>query len=135
MFKPQIAAPNALDELSTLGITNIRQMGQNMYLATHPDFGQICAIVRDRKNFNENEWKFISDLKKDQIECEFLVKNFAMKKTPSFYVIFTEYYGEKTLEDYAIAKAFINQEIVVSAVIGNIMEAVNELHKKNLTHG
>ncbi|KAA6389379.1 MAG: hypothetical protein EZS28_015095 [Streblomastix strix] len=135
MLQQQIAAPNALDELSTLGLTNIRQMGHNMYLATHQEFGQICAITRLRKGFNQNEWKFISDLAKEQIECEFIIKNLALSKTPSFYVIFTEYYGEKNLEDYAIAKAFINQEIVVSAVIGNIMEAVNELHKKNLTHG
>ncbi|KAA6389638.1 MAG: hypothetical protein EZS28_014836 [Streblomastix strix] len=135
MFKPQSAAPNTIGELQILGLINIHQINQSVYLATHPDFGNVCTIVRDHATFNKNEWEFISNLTKEQIECKFLVKYLGLSKTASFFVLFTEYYGEKNLEDYAVSNTFKIKEDETAIVIGNILEAVNELHKKKLTHG
>ncbi|KAA6398909.1 MAG: hypothetical protein EZS28_005567 [Streblomastix strix] len=98
----------------------------------------LCAITRNRSNFNQMEWAIVNELAKEEKQGEysdFIVKYISLSKTPSFYIIFTKYYGEKNLEDLSLAGVFANNEICTSVIIGNILEGVNEFHKRGFSHG
>ncbi|KAA6392331.1 MAG: hypothetical protein EZS28_012144 [Streblomastix strix] len=125
--------------LQSQGFNVLKTLGQGaygrVYLASHPELGEIAAKVMSNEKFDANEWNVAGILNQEQAQiCPYIIRNILAKQFQEMTVILMEYSNMKSLTNLVKNSKESISINLLRVIMYQLLQGMKAIHSVNLIH-